>query len=148
MVDIHEMARPSVEPFVLIVDNTPNWPEAVGITLKSARVESARVKYDVVDTVSAAVERLGNDDEPRVTGVITDALEGGYPDVVEAAVSIGALVALMTRSSTTAAKAGSMGVPAFLRVHFENATATDATRRTNLEELVRTVVPQAIFKKR
>jgi hypothetical protein len=71
--------------------------------------------------------------------VLTDALRGEYPTVIEAARHIGANAVLMTRSSLTLLQAQEADIPAY-----SHGQLVGRTRDNMLTSLIEDLAPQAV----
>jgi len=96
------------QPNILIVGADPKIRQRLRYAF-----EPRGISYESASSAKEALKKL-DDGEPPITGVLTCALQGDYPKVLEAARGIGAQAVLMTRSSMTLQKAHEEATPAYL----------------------------------
>jgi hypothetical protein len=114
MITQHEIDL--VKPRILIVGGTPLLHQRLGRAFRPVGIS-----YELAHGAKDALKRL-DEGEPPITGVLTDALHGDYPQVIEAAREIGAHAVLMTRSSLTLLRAQQEDIPAYLTGQFAGRT--------------------------
>jgi CheY-like chemotaxis protein len=118
-------------PHILIVDQRPNLRGRLGQIFKNAGIS-----YEGVEDADSAVEKLTAGNEPPITGVLTGALMGDYPRVVEASREAGVNVALMTQSSLTRYQAQGEGIAAYPQSRLTGEARHPRTIKSMIAELV------------
>ena len=121
-----------VKPHILIVGGDPILRQR----LRHA-FQPLGITYESVTKAEDALKRLDGG-EPPVTGVLTDALRGEYPQVLEAAREIGARAVLMTNSSLTLRQAQEEDIPVYLKSQFAGRAGRS---NTMVDKLIMDLAP-------
>lgn len=124
-----QLTGETVEPKILTVDREGEWSSLVGKALKGAGL-----RVEAVTTMDKAIAAMSQEDT-EITTVITEGLNGKWPQLAQAAVEAGIMPVVVTRSSLSLSSAEEMGVPVFVKNDLEKSEQT-------VLRLVKTVAPQ------
>lgn len=121
-------------PHILIVGRSSIFRGRLGQIFTSAGIRSQGVA-----SANSALKKLDEADPP-ITGVLTDTLEGDYPQVIEAVRQIGVNLVLMTRSSLTISRMRDEGITAYT----QDSLIGDNPEPSTIDAMISALVPPPV----